>query len=878
MSFDHQHRRDGRGTSGPTEAPQPGKRTLSEELGEPDVPAIAQHGVAGSGGSLPHLDRVQRAFGKHDVSGVTAHVGGAAAGATAALDTRAYAVGNDVAFAGEPDLFTVAHEAAHVVQQRDGVQLAGGLDARDDAYELHADAVAGAVVRGESAEALLDRGPQGGGSGRPVVQRDRNRDRVERGQVWDPTIAGPLSPEDAATVETDVEAIRANVALGLTGDKIRRLRAALGLRATARMAHAIDRDVVRGIRRVQGGSGSGVLDEDTVFQLDLGASWRGAVGRGRYLRSAPWTGLDRVRFDALRAQVLGAVRVSDADLAFVGGRTIVSERFIQQVVNWQFFHRAREEAVVWGFLAAADLAEMGVDIEVVPTPASPDATPAPAPTGPAADEEAADTAAELDEVDEAEPSGGPLAQDSEEGRALEKIAERMRAYLRERHARRRDRAAQAALDAERTPQIDADHARAMQLGVNNDRIFAAAQARPSMKARWTEEAIREAFGATLPPLPARGRRGTSGPATGTPEPEGSAPALERTSEADAAAHLQAAGVVVDRDASGAMQRTELVRGASGWEGRALGGRAGTVAPVQEVRAAAASTRAQLVRLKEQRLDRWQARLEAALAAPATLAETLAQLYDDLRADAFAVPRTLRRPLQLALPRDLSETQWSTPERARATARRWRNALRGAAALVQRSIALHERYQGESIRRNPNAVRCDLSRTGVRVTNNGGRQLGPDEMHLDIAFAEAMLRFLEMLRGLGATEMRTAGFLRDPISPDDTHPWGRACDITGFRFGAIEIMLRNGRRDPAGYAAGTTRFSDWFNHEQRVDGQTYAQILQAITARMATYFNGITGPGHDAAHDNHWHVQLTGRDSGSPIHAIQDVADEGTTPE
>ncbi len=49
-----------------------------------------------------------------------------------------------------------AHEAAHVVQQRRGVQLRDGVGQASDAYEQQADAVADAVVAGESAEALLN--------------------------------------------------------------------------------------------------------------------------------------------------------------------------------------------------------------------------------------------------------------------------------------------------------------------------------------------------------------------------------------------------------------------------------------------------------------------------------------------------------------------------------------------------------------------------------------------------------------------------------------------------------------------------------------------------------------------------------------------------
>lgn len=71
------------------------------------------------------------------------------------MGARAYAMGNHVAFGIQPDLHTAAHEAAHVVQQRAGVSLSGGVGQAGDAYERHADAVDDRVVAGESAEALL---------------------------------------------------------------------------------------------------------------------------------------------------------------------------------------------------------------------------------------------------------------------------------------------------------------------------------------------------------------------------------------------------------------------------------------------------------------------------------------------------------------------------------------------------------------------------------------------------------------------------------------------------------------------------------------------------------------------------------------------------
>ncbi len=123
----------------------------------------AAAGVSGSGGSLPHAERIQAAFGPaHDVSHVRAHVGGAAAAASAAIGAEAYATGNHIAFRQAPDLHTAAHEAAHIIQQRHGVALKGGVGQVGDVYERHADAVADRVVAGHSAADLLTAGPGGG--------------------------------------------------------------------------------------------------------------------------------------------------------------------------------------------------------------------------------------------------------------------------------------------------------------------------------------------------------------------------------------------------------------------------------------------------------------------------------------------------------------------------------------------------------------------------------------------------------------------------------------------------------------------------------------------------------------------------------------------
>lgn len=92
------------------------------------------------------------------------------------MGAQAYASGNHVVFGGSPSLHTAAHEAAHVVQQRSGVQLKGGVGEVGDPYERHADAVADLVVQGKSAAGLLDGMAGGAGGGAPgagAVQMER---------------------------------------------------------------------------------------------------------------------------------------------------------------------------------------------------------------------------------------------------------------------------------------------------------------------------------------------------------------------------------------------------------------------------------------------------------------------------------------------------------------------------------------------------------------------------------------------------------------------------------------------------------------------------------------------------------------------------------
>ncbi len=176
---------------------------VQRQASSPSEPAavsqIAAQGVADAGAALPHLSQIQASFGHHDVSGVRAHQGPAATAATRELGARAYAVGNSVAFGGQPDLHTAAHEAAHVVQQRRGVQLKGGIDQPGDAYEQHSDAVADAVVAGRPAGPLLDQVAGGGGNHDMAVQRSpapgaATADATTQPGMWEHTFGEASTP------------------------------------------------------------------------------------------------------------------------------------------------------------------------------------------------------------------------------------------------------------------------------------------------------------------------------------------------------------------------------------------------------------------------------------------------------------------------------------------------------------------------------------------------------------------------------------------------------------------------------------------------------------------------------------------------------------
>ena len=146
------------------------KKSNGVEQSGIDVQSVAAQGVSGAGRSLPYASQIQQSFGHHDVSQITAHVGGQAGEAAQAIGAQAYAQGSSVAFQGGASLHTAAHEAAHVVQQAAGAQVSGGVGQAGDRWEQHADQVADAVVSGRSAEQILDQVTGGSAVASQAVQ------------------------------------------------------------------------------------------------------------------------------------------------------------------------------------------------------------------------------------------------------------------------------------------------------------------------------------------------------------------------------------------------------------------------------------------------------------------------------------------------------------------------------------------------------------------------------------------------------------------------------------------------------------------------------------------------------------------------------------
>lgn len=163
--------------------------------------------------------------------------------------------------------------------------------------------------------------------------------------------------------------------------------------------------------------------------------------------------------------------------------------------------------------------------------------------------------------------------------------------------------------------------------------------------------------------------------------------------------------------------------------------------------------------------------------------------------------------------------------------------------------------------NIQLIEVDLTASGVQIKNASGRVMGTNQTRLDPVFAQAMMGFLRMLASdFSVRALRTAAFNRPPISADDPHPLGQACDIVGFETrDGEEILLRSGNRVLHDEANFDQEHSDWFDNHQTIRGtrRTHMRFMRDIADRMPQFFGSITGPGANELHMNHFHVQLIG---------------------
>lgn len=124
---------------------------VAESGGPGGALGIAAAGVRGAGSAVPYRAEMENALGV-SLEGVRAHTGGEARTAAARLGAYGYATGNHVAFdTPTPSRRLVAHEVTHVLQQRRGVHLHGGIGRRNDAYEAEADRAGELVEAGRGA-------------------------------------------------------------------------------------------------------------------------------------------------------------------------------------------------------------------------------------------------------------------------------------------------------------------------------------------------------------------------------------------------------------------------------------------------------------------------------------------------------------------------------------------------------------------------------------------------------------------------------------------------------------------------------------------------------------------------------------------------------
>lgn len=153
---------------------------IRDESRSPRSQNVARQSLRGATRPLPHLESLQESFGDHDLSGIRAHLGASAQNGCAAINARAFAAGEDIAFAEvSPALRTCAHEVAHVIQRRAGLHPAGLMTRPDEPLERHAHAVAEAAAAGNAVEGLFPSASAAPAAGRSCHRGDAPLMRLE---------------------------------------------------------------------------------------------------------------------------------------------------------------------------------------------------------------------------------------------------------------------------------------------------------------------------------------------------------------------------------------------------------------------------------------------------------------------------------------------------------------------------------------------------------------------------------------------------------------------------------------------------------------------------------------------------------------------------